>query len=61
MLFKKYGNLICKFLATDQHHYVAQQSDGSYLKKAGFVNPKFIENVLKNKDSIAIYQKKYRF
>ncbi|WP_209327101.1 RNA-directed DNA polymerase [Pseudoalteromonas sp. PA2MD11] len=57
MLFKKYGNLICKFLATDQHHYVAQQSDGSYLKKAGFVNPKFIENVLKNKDSIAIYQK----
>lgn len=56
-VYKKYGRLITKLLATDQSHYVDQQDDGTYRKKAGVVTPELIQQVLLEKKSIAIYQK----
>ncbi|RZF83691.1 hypothetical protein EXT46_05195 [Pseudoalteromonas sp. CO325X] len=57
LLYKRYGELLCKHLATNQNHYVEQQSDGSYHKRAGVVNPNLIQRVLSNQGSIAVYQK----
>ncbi|MGN2672941.1 RNA-directed DNA polymerase [Aliivibrio fischeri] len=56
-MYKKYGELITNFMATDQSHYVEQQDDATYRKKAGVVNPELIKQVLLNQKSIAIYQK----
>lgn len=53
----KYGKLITTLLATDQSHYVEQQNDGTYRKKAGSVNSELIKQVLLEQKSIAIYQK----
>lgn len=52
-----YGKLITNLLATDQSHYVEQQNDGTYRKKAGVVNSELIKQVLLEQESIAIYQK----
>ncbi|TOF11676.1 hypothetical protein CGJ28_26765, partial [Vibrio parahaemolyticus] len=49
--------LITNLIATDQNHYVEQQDDGTYRKKAGVVNSELIKQVLLNQESIAIYQK----
>lgn len=57
-MYKKYGELITNLIATDQNHYVEQQDDGTYRKKAGVVNSELIKQVLLNQESIAIYQKK---
>ncbi|MCC4853711.1 TOTE conflict system archaeo-eukaryotic primase domain-containing protein, partial [Vibrio lentus] len=56
-MYRKYGKLITNLLATDQSHYVDQQDDGTYRKKAGVVNSELIKQVLLNQKSIAIYQK----
>lgn len=56
-MYKKYGELISNFLGTDQSHYVEQQADGSYRKKAGLVNSELISQELHKQGSIAIYQK----
>ena len=56
-MYKKFGELISNIIATDQSHYVEQQTDGSYYKKAGIVNPELINQELLNEGSIAIYQK----
>ncbi|MFW1066156.1 TOTE conflict system archaeo-eukaryotic primase domain-containing protein [Vibrio parahaemolyticus] len=56
-MYKKYGELITNLIATDQNHYVEQQDDGTYRKKAGVVNSELIKQVLLNQESIAIYQK----
>ena len=44
-------------LAFDQSHYVEQQNDGTYRKKAGVVNSELIKQVLLEQNSIAIYKK----
>jgi hypothetical protein len=41
-MYKKFGELISNLIATDQSHYVEQQTDGSYRKKAGIVNSELI-------------------
>lgn len=56
-MHEKYGKLITTLLATDQSHYVEQQNDGTYRKKAGSVNSELIKQVLLEQKSIAIYQK----
>ena len=57
LMLSEVSILIHDILATDQGNFVEQQSDGSYRKKTGKVTPAFIENVLRNEESIAIYQK----
>jgi hypothetical protein len=56
-MYKKFGELISNIIATDQSHYVEQQTDGSYHKKAGIVNSELINQELLTEGSIAIYQK----
>lgn len=56
-MHEKYGKLITTLLATDQSHYVEQQNDGTYRKKASSVNSELIKQVLLEQKSIAIYQK----
>ena len=56
-MYKKFGELISNFIATDQSHYVEQQADGSYKRRSGIVNYELINQELMKEGSIAIYQK----
>ena len=56
-MYLKFGELISDYLGTDQNHYVEQQPDGVYHKKAGIISPELISKELLNEGSIAIYQK----
>ncbi|WOE82151.1 reverse transcriptase domain-containing protein [Pseudomonas protegens] len=56
-MLKKTATLLHNLLATDQSYHAQQQPDGKYKKRAGAVSIKFIEQILKNKESFAIYQK----
>jgi hypothetical protein len=56
-MYSEFGKLVSNIIATDQSHYVEQQPDGSYHKRAGIVNSELITHELQKEGSIAIYQK----
>ncbi|MFC0179530.1 RNA-directed DNA polymerase [Thorsellia kenyensis] len=56
-LFLLLSNNIYKLFSTDQIFHAEQRNDGIYLKKSGSVSVKKILDVIKNKNSIAVYQR----
>jgi len=56
-LIEEVSQLLYRIFASDQTSYASQQSDGSYRRKTGLVSPHFLAANLRNKGSLAIYQR----
>lgn len=56
-LIKKISSCLSCFFSTDQNYFAEQQLDGTYKKTQGLIHPGSIEKILKEKRSVAVYQK----
>ncbi len=56
-LISDVSSLLYSIFSTDQNYIAEQQPNGTYKKKQCNISPIFLENNIKNKGSVAIYQR----